>query len=195
MFFVALVNNAIDIVSWIIYLECIITWVSGIVSSLESHCVHSTRTYKMTSMLGRGVTSGPEGCRAGDVLLLWRRWMWFKDYLFNIGFICICQQKGTERPERGGDGLWGLAWQRWRWQILTGEIWIPLMQEAHTQAHTQAHTHTSHLSNTNSSPSFTQGFLMHHSRDLQGWSCWGAQRRDVDSFFLHPPSAYKIEGE
>lgn len=142
MFFVALVNNAIDIVSWIIYLECIITWVSGIVSSLESHCVHSTRTYKMTSMLGRGVTSGPEGCRAGDVLLLWRRWMWFKDYLFNIGFICICQQKGTERPERGGDGLWGLAWQRWRWQILTGEIWIPLMQEAHTHKHTRKHTHT-----------------------------------------------------
>lgn len=60
--------------------------------------------------------------------------------LFNIGFICICQQKGAERPERGGDGLWGLAWQRWRWQILTGEIWIPLMQEAHTHTHTQEHT-------------------------------------------------------
>lgn len=110
--------------------------------------------------------------------------------LFNIGFICICQQKGAERPERGGDGLWGLAWQRWRWQILTGEIWIPLMQEAHTHKN----THASHLSNTNSSPSFTQGFLMHHSRDLQGWGCRGAQRRDVESFFLHPPSACKIEG-
>lgn len=89
--------------------------------------------------------------------------------LFNIGFICICQQKGAERPERGGDGLWGLAWQRWRWQILTGEIWIPLMQEAHT------HTHTHHIF----------PIQIHPLLLLKDFSCITAETYKVEAVVVH----------
>ena len=271
IFVFVLVNNVISIISWIIYVEFFIPWVSGIVTSLESHRVHITCTWndfhvgtcsyiQAGGLLSRVTlcycdTAGcdlkiprqkccvfwcdlatepcifkqkhdlcltlhecivclnptrwcPQRCdditlniktvkleifivqiheraigiiqcghRPEDTrrifwshiqvkMLYWRGtllhviWVWLADIyffkkswnqpvavllLFNKGFICICQQKGAERPDRGGDGLWGLAWQHWRWQILTGEIWIPLMRDAHTHTHTHTHTHASRI--------------------------------------------------